>query len=227
MHTTSKALKQSQSKNSILFKAFILAALGICAATISANTIAQSTKNFAQTSGSSSAVPKNHLLSGFIYGCNHSKDFLKLEEKLCKQAVDKATKITKCNIGEAALPKDIDALLINWGKDAVPNKKFAYKDQIDFAQYQLRFKPDSLMLGPLAVESMNISLGHSNGIRAAELFFSNVNSAEQAQKMLNQASIKIEASSDEILGDVIPKFNTIKDKTTKSTKVTLFCDLSN
>lgn len=216
MHTTSKAIKQTQSKNSILFNGFVYAALGILTAILSSNALAQQ-----------SSFPKDHLLSGFIYGCNHSKDFLKLEENLCKQGLDKATKINKCTIGSALLPKDIEPMLISWGKDAVPNKKFAYKDEIDFAQYKLRFKPNSLMLGPLAVESMSISLGHSNGIRAAELEFSNVNSAEQAQKMLKQNSIKIQAHSDEFLGDIIPQFNTFKDKSTKTTKLTLFCDLSN
>jgi len=157
-----------------------------------------------------SPIAKDHFLAGFLYGCEHSKEFLTFEQKICRNSPNDHLQAKNCKKGEIILSQNIKALA-------------DFKFHKDYYEYVLKFEPGTMMFGPLDVSILTFYVGNSNGISASELRFRDVKTAKEATGLLQKNSLKIRKSINEMGDEVIPKLH----QTKTPPGATLSCDLSN
>lgn len=158
-----------------------------------------------------SPIAKDHFLAGFLYGCEHSKEFLTFEKKICRNSSDEILQQKNCKKGDITLPANIKAVA-------------DFKFHQEYYEYILKFEPGTMMFGPLDVSVLTFSVGNSNGIRASQLQFRNVKTAKEAANLLQKNSLKIQKRVNEMDDEVTPILHQTK---TRSARITLSCDLSN
>lgn len=156
-------------------------------------------------------ITKDHFLAGFLHGCEHSKEFLTFEQKICRNSPKDNLQAKNCKKGEVIISQNIKALA-------------DFKLHQEYYEYILKFEPGTMMFGPLDVSVLTFSVGNSNGISASQLQFRNVKTAREAANLLQKNSLNIRKRVNEMDDEVTPILHQTKNR---SAKITLSCDLSN
>jgi len=156
-------------------------------------------------------IAKDHFLAGFLHGCEHSEEFLKFEQKICRNSPNDHLQVKNCKTGEVIISQNIKALA-------------DFKFHKDYYEYVLKFEPGTMMFGPLDVSVLSFFVGNSNGISASELRFRDIKTAKEAKGLLQKNSLKIRKIVNEMGDEVTPKIHQTK---TRPSNATISCDLSN